>query len=293
MPEARQLRNGAFAEKHQGRRPNPGRSGAHTRSYPSGKLWAQVVASGPVSKPLRLPLDGLVTGRRRLEGAVLRYVTRVHRLGSGDRLSCFDPSSALEAEATLLEVSGEGTFCDVGELRPSNYRPLPVTLLQGLAKGMKPELTLRDATALGVERVVFVATEHAVVQLFGERKAGRAERWRRIAAEAARQSGRGDLPQVEGPVSLDDGLAGVEQSRRIVLVPGAPPLLERLGPWRRGESVALLVGPEGGLSSSEVSRATDAGFISVSLGVLVLRTELAAAAALGALVAWSGTSVVG
>lgn len=199
----------------------------------------------------------------------------------------------MEAEATLVEVNAEGAFCEVGELQPSNYRPLPVTLLQGLAKGMKPELTLRDATALGVERVVFIATEHAVVQLVGERKTGRAERWRRIAAEAARQSGRGNLPRVEGPLSLEDGLARVEQSRRIVLVPGAPPLLARLGPWRPEESVALLVGPEGGLSSKEVSRATDAGFVSASLGALVLRTELAAPAALGALVAWSGTSVVG
>lgn len=240
-----------------------------------------------MSKPLRVPLDGLAPGRRRLEGALLRYVTRVHRLEAGDRLSCFDPASALEAEGTLAAAPGEGIFCEVGELRPSAYRALPITLIQGLAKGMKPDLTLRDATALGVKRVLFVATEHAVVQLLAERASARQERWRRIAAEAARQSGRGNLPSVEGPLSFEAGIVRARESRRITLVPGAPPLFEQLAGLDAGGSIALLVGPEGGLSEGEIAQSRDAGFVPASLGALVLRTELAASAALGALVAWS------
>jgi 16S rRNA (uracil1498-N3)-methyltransferase len=223
---------------------------------------------------------------------VLRYVTRVHRLAPGDSLSCFDPASAMEADGTLADAPGEGMFCDVGELRPSPYRALPITLIQGLAKGMKPDLTLRDATALGVERVLFVATEHAVVQLLAERAASRQERWRRIAAEAARQSGRGNLPIVDGPLSFEAGLASARESRRITLLPGAAPLFEQLGGLEPGGSVALLVGPEGGLSEREVEQSREAGFIPASLGALVLRTELAAPAALGALVAWSSGRVV-
>jgi 16S rRNA (uracil1498-N3)-methyltransferase len=240
-----------------------------------------------VSKPLRVPLDGLVPGRRRLEGALLRYVTRVHRLGPGDALSCFDPASAMEADGTLAAAPGDGVVCDVGELRPSAYRALPITLMQGLAKGMKPDLTLRDATALGVERVLFVATEHAVVQLIAERAAIRQERWRRIAAEAARQSGRGNLPSIEGPLSFEAGLSRARESRRITLVPGAPPLFEQLAGLSGEGSIALLVGPEGGLSEREIEQSRQAGFVPASLGALVLRTELAASVALGALVAWS------
>ena len=234
-----------------------------------------------------------MSGRRRLDGAVLRYVTRVHRLGPGDPLACFDPAGAVEADAVLVAGGGDSLFCDVGELRQSAYRSLPITLIQGLAKGMKPDLTLRDATALGVERVVFVATEHAVVQLLADRASGRMERWRRIAAEAARQSGRGNLPSVEGPLSFEAGLASAGEGRRIVLVPGTPPLFEELAGLDAGAPIVLLVGPEGGLSASEIARCREVGFVPASLGDLVLRTELAAAAALGALVAWSAGRVVG
>jgi 16S rRNA (uracil1498-N3)-methyltransferase len=198
----------------------------------------------------------------------------------------------MEAEGTLAAAPGDGMFCDVGELRPSSYRALPITLIQGLAKGMKPDLTLRDATALGVERVLFVATDHAVVELLVERASARQERWRRIAAEAARQSGRGNLPSVEGPLSFEAGLASARESRRIALTPGAAPLFEQLAGLEAGGSIALLVGPEGGLSEREIAASREAGFVSASIGGLVLRTELAASVALGALVAWSAARVV-
>lgn len=245
-----------------------------------------------MSKPLRVPLEGLVPGRRRLEGPLLRYVSRVHRLGPGDRLACFDPVAEVEADG-VLESAEHGLLCRVDEVRPTSYRALPVTLLQGLAKGTKPDDTLRDATALGVSSVIFVETERAVVHVPSEREQARAERWRRIAAEAARQSGRGNLPRVEGPLPLARGLAAAPASRRIMLTPGGPPLLVRLRDWSAREPLALLVGPEGGLSELEQQVASAAGFLPAALGTTILRTELAAAAALGVLVGWAGARSTG
>jgi 16S rRNA (uracil1498-N3)-methyltransferase len=208
-------------------------------------------------------------------------------LGQGDRVLLFDPALGLEADGWLRGVHQSGLDCEVGEVRKSDYQPYPISLLQGLAKGGKPDITLRDATALGVDRVVFVETERAVVHVTPERSTSRLERWKRIAAEAARQSGRGNTPAIQGPLPLARALEECEASHRLVLAPSGPPLLERLGSWEAGQSVALLVGPEGGLSLSELQLAEGLGFLPASLGSTILRTELAGVAALGALVALS------
>ncbi len=238
-----------------------------------------------MSKPLRVPLDNLTPGVRQLTGAVARYVTRVHRLGPGERLLFFDPTEGTEAEARLLRGSSTDVYCELEAVRPSGYRALPISLLQGLAKADKPDDVIRDATALGVARVVLVQMERSVARPTPERSAARLERWKRIAIDAARQSGRGNIPAIVGPLGLGELLPGLTEDRRIVLSPNAPPLFESLRPWREGEFIALLVGPEGGLSALELELAETAGFTPASLGATTLRTELAGVAALGALVA--------
>jgi 16S rRNA (uracil1498-N3)-methyltransferase len=246
-----------------------------------------------VSKPLRVPLEGLSPGMRLLTGAVARYVSRVHRRGPGDRLLLFDPAGGMEAEALLGEGDAGGVYCEVGDVRPSGYRPYPICLMQGLGKAEKPDLVIRDATALGVGALVLVATERTVARVSAERGGARLDRWRRIAIEAARQSGRGNLPSILGPLLLPEALAEVSEVRRIMLTPGATPLFEQLRGWHAAESLALLVGPEGGLSASEARLAQDAGFSPASLGGTTLRTELAGVAALGALVALSAARALG
>jgi 16S rRNA (uracil1498-N3)-methyltransferase len=175
----------------------------------------------------------------------------------------------------------------VEALRPSAYRPLPIRLIQGLGKADKPDEVIRSATALGVARVTLVHTERSVARPLGERAAGRAERWRRVAIEAARQSGRGDIPALEGPLALAAVLSEPSAACRIVLAPDAEPLLSRLSAWSPESSLELLVGPEGGFDSEEQRELGAAGFLPAALGTTTLRTELAGVAALGAVVAWS------
>lgn len=240
-----------------------------------------------MTKPLRVPLDDLAPGMRLLTGPVARYIGRVHRLGPGDALSLFDPVMGVEAEARLGAGEARGVYCEVGEVRRSAYCAHPITLLQGLAKAEKPDAVIRDATALGVRQIVFIETERSVAKVAAERGGARHERWKRIAIEAARQSGRGNLPSILGPLPISAALTALHEDQRIVLLPGAPPLLEQLRGWHPEQSIALLVGPEGGLSPTEARQAEGAGFSPASLGSTTLRTELAAVAALGALVALS------
>jgi 16S rRNA (uracil1498-N3)-methyltransferase len=107
-----------------------------------------------------------------------------------------------------------------------------------------------------------------------------------VAIESARQSGRGDVPELVGPLALDEAIRAHApgDALKLCLVPDATTSMARaLGGWNPSRRIVLLVGPEGGLSFDEIASANQAGFVPTSLGPLVLRTELAATAALGAL----------
>jgi 16S rRNA (uracil1498-N3)-methyltransferase len=140
-----------------------------------------------------------------------------------------------------------------------------------------------------VSRIVVAESSRSVARVEGERAARRAERWRAIALDAARQSGRGDVPDIIGPRPLGDVLSELRErsATKLCLDPHATtPFASAVA--QASTAVVLLVGPEGGLTDDELERADRTGFTRVRLGPFVLRTELAGAAALGALLALAG-----
>jgi 16S rRNA (uracil1498-N3)-methyltransferase len=227
----------------------------------------------------RAPLSPLAAGEQSLGRELGSYLVRVLRLRAGDRFVLFDPEAGMEAEAALLrDVPAVARVEAPRAVAVAVGRA--VTLLQGLAKGDKPEQVLRAAVALGARRVVFARTERSVA---GAELRG--ERLRAVMLDAARQCGRGDLPELLGLHDLEAALA-LGEGERLLLDPGAPQsLVERLRSLSSERAVTLAVGPEGGFAPAESARLHQAGFVSVRLGGYVLRTELAATAALSVLAA--------
>lgn len=234
---------------------------------------------------LRVPLSPLVEGRVVLPDAAGRYVSRVHRLSAGDAFLAFDPEARTEADVVIATVDRRVT-CDVGVVRPARaVARSSVTLLQGMGKGDKPDQIIRDATALGASRVVFFFSSRSVPRL-SEREEAKRVRYRTIAVEAARQCGRGDLPAIEGPLPLDDALRVADSGLRVCLSPAAAASFAGvLASWGAVTPLSVLVGPEGGLTEEELRHASELGFVMASFGDFVLRTETAAVAVLGAVVA--------
>jgi 16S rRNA (uracil1498-N3)-methyltransferase len=237
---------------------------------------------------LRVPVHQLEAGEITLDPDASRYVARVRRVCEGESILLFEPREAKEAEATLIEIGRAGVRCRVGTVRTSTARPhRPITLLQGIGKGEKLDAIVRDATELGATRVVAVETERSVVKL-GDRSEGRRNRWRRVAVEAARQCGRGDIPEVTGPLAWPEALAidSGKHALRLCLWENATdpigPKLRSLSPER---PLVIAVGPEGGFEEPEINLASSNGFAIVSLGPFILRTETVAAAVLGAVLA--------
>jgi 16S rRNA (uracil1498-N3)-methyltransferase len=242
-------------------------------------------------RTLRVAVTGLSPGERRLDSNAAHYLARVHRLRRGDPFVAFDPEARLEAPGEILTVDREAVVVRLGEAeRARAVPPFDVTLVQCAGKGDKTDEVVRASTALGVGRVLVAESARSIGRLDAERADKRRERWRAVALDAARQSGRGDTPDIEGPRPLDAVLAVLagDTATKLCLDPAATATIaeavRRDGAVR---SYVLLVGPEGGLSDEELVLAERTGFTRIRLGPFVLRTELAATAALGALLALS------
>jgi 16S rRNA (uracil1498-N3)-methyltransferase len=239
-----------------------------------------------VSGRVRIPIAGLERGGVTLDSSASKHLAVVLRLGAGDTFVAFDPKRAVEAEGRIVSVVRGTVRAELGEPKKGRtLATLPVTWIQGLAKGEKMDAIVRDATELAATCIVPAVTAFSVVQLDGSRASARKTRWEKIAVEAARQCGRADPPTIEAPCSWHDALALAEEPlARFCLYERAT---EPLGPalsrgLARGAAMAFAVGPAGGLAASEVDEARAAGFEVVSLGELILRTETVVAAVLGA-----------
>lgn len=238
-----------------------------------------------MAKLTRVPLTGLEPGERKLDSKTTHYLCDVLRLRAGEKFVAFDPESKLEADARLA-INEDGAYCGVAALRESaRSTDTGVVLVQALGKGDKTEQVVRSATALGVAELHLVESARSVARV-NDRSDNKRARWEAIALDAARQCGRADVPKIVGPHALRNALdEWREQSAiKLCLVPGAAQNLRALtADWSVGSPIAILIGPEGGLSPEEVSEAERAGFVAVSFGELVLRTEIAGTAVLGAL----------
>ena len=149
---------------------------------------------------------------------------------------------------------------------------------------------VQKAVELGVYRVIPVATRRAIVKLDKKKEESRVRRWNAISETAAKQSGRGMIPDVSGVVSCKEAL---EQTKdfEIKLIPyenarGMARTRELLDSVRPGNRVAVFIGPEGGFEEEEVAMAVEAGAEPVTLGKRILRTETAGLAMLAALGFW-------
>lgn len=218
-----------------------------------------------------------------LPEAAGHHLKRVLRLRSGDALTLFDGRGG-EYDATVARASRGTAEVEVGAYRAVDREPvLAVELGQGICKGDRMDLVVRKATELGVRAIHPILCERTVVQLDPARAERRIAHWRAVAVHAAQQSGRTRVPDVAGVEALGTWLSRPDAGLKIALSPCAGGSLSDLVPPAPGETVRLLVGPEGGLAPREAEHTRTAGFMGLRLGPRILRTETAALAALSVL----------
>jgi 16S rRNA (uracil1498-N3)-methyltransferase len=244
-------------------------------------------------------------GSVRLSREETQHLRSVLRLKAGDEAFVFD--GAGQEYACIVggdEAAGRGRAAETATLEvrarvePERAEsPLELTLALALLKGEKFDLVVQKATELGVWRIVPVETKRADVRLRrskGREATDRVARWRRLALEAAKQSGRARLPEVCAPVAFQALLeaetaagagAGEDAARRLFFTErGGRGLVETIGEWTaRPSKLTALVGAEGGWDDAEIAEAVAARWLPVTFGGRILRAETAAIVVTGLL----------
>ena len=215
-------------------------------------------------------------------------MVRVLRLAAGDPLQLFD-GRGMVYDAVIAQCARGTVSVQVKDgRREDRESPLRVTLAQAVSSGERMDYTIQKVVELGAVVIQPLLAERCVVRLSGERAEKRQAHWQGVVIAACEQCGRNHLPQVQPLLPLATWLEhpAAADDLRLLLIPGASGRLRQLpGPCA---GVTLLAGPEGGLTAAEAAAAVRAGFMPLTLGPRVLRTETAAVAALAALQATWG-----
>ncbi|MBE6660578.1 MAG: 16S rRNA (uracil(1498)-N(3))-methyltransferase [Ruminococcaceae bacterium] len=234
--------------------------------------------------------DGLV----RIVGEDAHHIARSLRMAAGQHVTVCDMQKT-EYDCELLHFEDDRvvTARIVGESPMETEPPVAITLYQALPKGDKLDTIIQKAVECGASHIVPFESINCVVRVKQEAEARKTERRNRIATEAAKQCGRGMLPEVTETVSFEQMITLASQADLVLFcyegegtVPLKALLRGRLGtlPQDRVPSIAVVIGSEGGFSPSEAKAAQEAGFCMTGLGARILRTETASCFILSSLV---------
>jgi 16S rRNA (uracil1498-N3)-methyltransferase len=215
-----------------------------------------------------------------LEADSAHHIHQVLRLHPGDDVVLFDGHGE-EYAATLNQVSKQQVTATVGEhLRHEAQSGLAIHLILGISRGERMDFALQKATELGVNRITPVFSERCVVKLNEKKRAHRRAHWERVVINACEQSGRCRIPIIDMPMMYASALHQAKDTTAILLDHRSQSTLHQIPPPNTG--LAILIGPEGGLTRGERQLATEKGFRGVRLGPRIMRTETAPLATIAA-----------
>lgn len=233
--------------------------------------------------------DGTVT----ILGDDAHHISRSLRMAAGESVTVSDMQRN-EYECILTDFLPDRVLARVISVHPSDTEPPYLAhVLQALPKGDKLDSVIQKAVECGASEITTFESERCIVRLKGENEEKKVERRRRIALEAAKQSGRGIVPTVNPSVSFAEAIRRAGEADIALFCyegDGTEPLprvlrrrLAKL-PADVPPTVSIVIGSEGGFSLAEAEEARRAGLCPVGLGKRILRTETAAAFALSCLV---------
>lgn len=213
-----------------------------------------------------------------LDENAFNYAIRVLRLKPGDALILFNGSGG-EYKAELVEIHKKCARAIIGQFSNKECEsPLSIILGQCISRGEKMDYTIQKAVELGVSEIVPLFSERCGVKLNQARMEKRLRHWQNVIISACEQCGRNHIPVLHESLELRQWHQQCDISLKLVLDPTAN---NSLSTFAKPETdVALLIGPEGGLTDAEINDAIHNGFKGIRLGPRILRTETAGVAAI-------------
>lgn len=219
-----------------------------------------------------------------ITGSDYNHIKNVLRMKQGDTFLVSE--SGASSLCSLQSFESESVVARIIEENYQNTNlPVKIYLFQGLPKGDKMELIIQKAVELGAEAIIPIEMNRCVVKLDEKKKKSKISRWQSIAESAAKQSKRTIIPEICDVITYKQLVQRIAEIDHF-LVPyecknGMADTKAALKNIKSGESVGILIGPEGGFEESEITAAIEAGAKTISLGKRILRTETAAITAVG------------
>ena len=225
------------------------------------------------------PLSGYAAGSVYvLDGAEGRHAGVVQRRGPGERIDVVD-GAGVRLRTVVESVDGAEVHLRVEQVDVEPVPAVVVTLVQALAKGDRDEMAIEAATEIGADAIIPWQADRSVVVWRGDRAAKSRARWVSTVRAATKQARRCRIPDVETPLSTKQLAA---RTREVVAAGGTVAVLHEEAatalatvPLPETGELLVVVGPEGGISETEVAQLTDAGAVTARLGPHVLRTSTA------------------
>lgn len=221
--------------------------------------------------------DNIIT----LYGDDARHISRVLRSKPGDMLTVCD-GTGNDYEAEITEISEDNIKLEIKKTTFTESEPMvKITLFQGLPKGEKMELIIQKCVELGVFSIIPVNTERCIVKLDAKKEKKKIERWQKISESAAKQSGRGIIPEIGNVITFSEALKKAADMD-MAMIPyeleqdrGIKAFLDEYKKFENKKTLGIFIGPEGGFSAEEIEKAVSSGVVPVTLGKRILRTETA------------------
>lgn len=223
-------------------------------------------------------------GYASFDGDIFNHMVRVLRMETGDAVQLVDEKGTVYS-GTINQVAKEwvAVKIDTSGPPPRSTATTPrVTICQALPKGDKTDLILQKGTELGAHDFWLFGGRRSVAKIRDNQQDSKLERWNRITAEASRQCERIDIPRVSWKPGAVEAANSSDQELRLILWEGEQEqsLKNVLSAVNKPSSVIVAIGPEGGFDPLEVRHFSQQGFVPVSLGSRILRTETASIAIL-------------
>lgn len=220
-----------------------------------------------------------------ITGSDVNHIKNVLRMRTGEQVRISD-NEGRDFYCEIQEIQKEQIILKVLREAEDTEPSVKLTLFQGLPKGDKMELVIQKAVELGVSELIPVAMKNCVVKLDEKKAKAKQARWQAIAESAAKQSKRSIIPTV-GAVMTFQEAAEYARKLDVRILPyenqrGMAHTREVFGNIKKGSTVGIFIGPEGGYASSEIEMVKEDMEL-VSLGNRILRTETAGLTALSML----------
>lgn len=234
-----------------------------------------------------VPAEQIYDEYAEITGDDVNHIKNVLRMGTGEKV-VISGGQGTDYYCIIRDVRSECIVLDIERKEPVKTElPVRIVLFQALPKADKMEFVIQKAIELGAAEIVPVRTRRSVVRLDEKKAVKKVQRWQTIAEAAAKQSGRGMIPQVHEVLSFQDALRYAGELEHCVipyeLYDDMRATTEAMDKVCGGKSIGIFIGPEGGFERGEVTQAMETGVMPISLGKRILRTETAGLAVLSVL----------